>query len=250
MSDQLRYLHGSDRPDCRATVDKRFVGYSALQFVYRDAVRLSCNSKHYELHAPMVWPTNPGPHVYFAPLRESWHHFHVSVTGPLLDRWRKEGLWPEHPLPVADADALAEDWRHMLSFFQDSDPWQQRRGINALEKILLDLLPVQTAAPEAEWLRAAKTKLEQGFKQSAVAKAQGMAVSTFRRRFTDIVGICPQDWLQQQRIDQARALLLHSDKPIAGIADELQYCDPAHFARQFKQRVGLSPRAYRQSRNQ
>ncbi len=219
MPESLHYLHSSERPVCDAIVDKRFVGYAALQFVYRGGIRLSYNSKHYELQAPMVWPCNPGPHVYFCPLEQHWHHFHVAVTGPLLDQWRREGLW------------------------------QQRRGVNRLEKILLDLLPEQTAEPEPEWLHRARSNLEHGLDQQAVAKKLGMGVSTFRRRFTDAVGVCPQDWLVQQRIDQARDLLLHTDTAIADIAEELQYCDPAHFARQFKQRVGLSPRAYRQSAN-
>ncbi len=242
----LQFLHGSHRPDCDALVDKRFVGYSALQFIYAESIELSYNSNHQTLHAPAVWPTNPGPHIVFYPSKKTWHHYHVAVTGPLLDQWREDGLWPELPLAVNDPESLAEQWQELLHYINDSEHWQQRRAINILEKILLDILPQQEQVPDAPWLRISKERLEQGLDQQAVAKELGMGVSTFRRRFTEATNMCPQDWQVIQRIDQARELLLNSDTPIAEIAEQLNYCDAAHFARQFKKRVGVTPRQYRQ----
>ena len=243
----LHFVGRSEIPHCTAIVDKRFVGYSSLQLVYRGAVTLRYNSKAYTLHAPYVWPCNPGPHVYFEPLKEEWHHFHVAATGPQLDQWRSEGLWPEQPIPVNDVEELVNKWRTLLPLVDDKDPWQQRRAINILESILLDCRPKELASPEATWLREAKTALEQGLDQNAVAKQLGLGVSTFRRHFTESLGICPQDWAVQHRIDQARNLLRDTDMAIKDIAMELDFYDAAHFTKQFKQRVGLSPRAYRNS---
>ena len=245
--DALHFLHGSEIPQCRAIVDKRFAGYCALQFIYDRSINLRYNSKHSVLEAPYIWPCNPGPHIYFEAHAEHWYHFHIAVTGPCLDQWRQDGLWPELPVPVANPEQVVNDWRQLLELFRDTDPWQQRRAINILEKILLDCLPQDKAAPEPHWLIQAKEALERGLDQQASARACGMAVSTFRRRFTDALGICPQDWIMQQRIDQARQLLEHEHHSMLEIAETLGFYDAAHFARQFKQRVGISPRDYRSS---
>ena len=243
----LHFVGKSEVPHCRAVIDKHFVGYSSLQLVYRGSVRLRYQSKSYTLAAPAIWPCNPGPHIFFEPVEMDWHHFHVAVTGPLLDQWRSEGLWPEQPVLLEDADMIVQHWRALLPLIDDHSAWQQRRACNILERILLDCLPVEQDTPEAAWLREAKEALEQGLDQNAVAKQLGLGVSTFRRHFTEILGICPQDWALQQRIDQARSLLSNSDQAIKDIAQELDFYDPAHFTKQFKQRVGITPRQYRHS---
>ncbi len=249
MRTGLQFLHGGETQQCTAIVDKRFIGYSSLQYTHKRGITLHYNSQRHHLAEPAVWPCNPGPHVFFKPIARSWHHFYVAVTGPLLDEWRADGLWPEQPISIADPEAHAADWRRLHKLMYDHNLWQQQRAINLLEQMLLNILPADANSPEPAWIQAAKNDLAQGYKQESCARKQGMAVSTFRRRFTDSTGICPQDWYVQQRIDRARDRLLNTDMPIASIAAELHYADAPHFARQFKQRVGLSPRDYRNSRN-
>lgn len=243
----LHFVGKSEIPHCRAVIDKRFIGYSSLQLVYRGTVTLRYQRKTYTLQAPAIWPCNPGPQIFFEPTVTDWHHFHVAVTGPLLDQWRSEGLWPEQPILLDDAENLVHSWRELLVLIDDQAPWQQRRAYNLLERILLDCLPAEPHAPEPAWLRDAKTALEHGLDQNAVAKQLGLGVSTFRRHFTEHLGICPQDWAMQQRIDQARTLLRNTNMPIKNIAEQLAFYDAAHLTKQFKQRMGLTPRQYRNS---
>ena len=46
---------------------------------------------------------------------------------------------------------------------------------------------------------------------------------------------------------EAKRLLLHSQVPIAQIADQLAFEDPAYFSRCFKKHTGRSPVDYRQA---
>jgi AraC-like DNA-binding protein len=47
------------------------------------------------------------------------------------------------------------------------------------------------------------------------------------------------------RLNEAKTLLAESDLPIATIARQVGYDDPAYFSRLFSARVGQSPREFR-----
>lgn len=51
--------------------------------------------------------------------------------------------------------------------------------------------------------------------------------------------------LHERRLLEARRLLAYSQLPIAQIAHQLGYEDPAYFSRFFQRRVGVSPSWYR-----
>ena len=58
-------------------------------------------------------------------------------------------------------------------------------------------------------------------------------------------GVTPQEVILTTRLNTAKALLAETDAPVAAIAREVGYEDPAYFSRLFTSRVGQSPRAFR-----
>lgn len=67
----------------------------------------------------------------------------------------------------------------------------------------------------------------------------------FSRLFRRTYGRSVRQWLVDQRIRLARLYLAESDHDVTSVAAMLGYNDVFYFSRQFKQRVGLSPSAYR-----
>ncbi|MBM7568824.1 helix-turn-helix transcriptional regulator [Paenibacillus sacheonensis] len=55
----------------------------------------------------------------------------------------------------------------------------------------------------------------------------------------------PNEFLNEYRLEQAKLLLLTTDKPVTDIAAAVGFEDPAYFARRFAASVSLSPSAYR-----
>jgi AraC-like DNA-binding protein len=60
-----------------------------------------------------------------------------------------------------------------------------------------------------------------------------------------VVGVSPRTFITRTRIDAARRLLLTSSYSIGRIADLLGYDSPFQFSRQFKARVGIAPKHFR-----
>jgi transcriptional regulator GlxA family with amidase domain len=57
--------------------------------------------------------------------------------------------------------------------------------------------------------------------------------------------MAPREYLQTQRIEEAKQLLETSAASVENVAAEVGYAEPAAFRHAFRRRVGISPTAYR-----
>lgn len=67
----------------------------------------------------------------------------------------------------------------------------------------------------------------------------------FSRLFKQAMGTSPYNYIVQRRIEAAKRLLRTTQLPIEQIALSVGYGNASHFSRLFKQRVKLTPRAFR-----
>jgi AraC-like DNA-binding protein len=77
----------------------------------------------------------------------------------------------------------------------------------------------------------------------------GMAVNSFARLFKEEIGMPPQQFVRERRVQKTSILLHHSDKPIGEIAALSGFCDRFHLARVFKEVTSFSPAQYRKKFN-
>jgi transcriptional regulator of acetoin/glycerol metabolism len=80
-----------------------------------------------------------------------------------------------------------------------------------------------------------------------LAAVAGLSVFHFARAFKHTQGTTPHDYLVDRRIAHACSLLRETDTPLSEIALASGFADQSHFARQFKKRVGIPPKLFRQS---
>lgn len=92
------------------------------------------------------------------------------------------------------------------------------------------------------WLQ---NNMSLGIRMSDLAAALAVSERTLIRKFQTVLGQSPLTYLQHLRIDSARALLEASDIAVERIASQVGYSDVSSFSRLFRERVGLSPAAYR-----
>lgn len=105
-------------------------------------------------------------------------------------------------------------------------------------------LPVDRLRPALDALRAQPGKewtLEQ------MASLCHMSANYFSRRFAEIMGMSLTTYVRVYRLQLAARRLVQGREAIGIIAQDAGFASPAHFAFQFKQRFGLTPRAYRQA---
>ncbi len=89
--------------------------------------------------------------------------------------------------------------------------------------------------------------LDQPLKLADVAAKAGLSVWQFDQRIRALFGVSAGQFITRSRIERACELLRSGNEAIAQVAQACSYGDQAAFTRQFRQSVGLTPRAYRQT---
>jgi len=80
---------------------------------------------------------------------------------------------------------------------------------------------------------------------ASLAGACNLSISALERRFRKHLDKSPRQYINEVRLDNARRLLLETNKPIGTIALETGFADHSHFTRAFTRKFGLSPRGAR-----
>lgn len=78
-----------------------------------------------------------------------------------------------------------------------------------------------------------------------VASHLGISTEYLRRIFRAADGTTCVEAIKQRRLDHAKTLLEDKTLPIRVVAERAGFSDPAYFAREFRRRVGVTPREYR-----
>ena len=73
----------------------------------------------------------------------------------------------------------------------------------------------------------------------------GVSSRTVLRRFQKTLGLTPQEYIQDTKVDQAKFLLESSDSTVGTIANQCGFSDESAFRRFFLQKTQLSPIKYR-----
>lgn len=81
--------------------------------------------------------------------------------------------------------------------------------------------------------------------QTVLAEKVGVSQRTLIRRFKNELGITPLTYLQNARIETAKKLLENTNMPLTEVIEQVGYADLSSFSRLFKQRIGITPAAYR-----
>ncbi|WP_328532600.1 helix-turn-helix domain-containing protein [Micromonospora zamorensis] len=101
-----------------------------------------------------------------------------------------------------------------------------------------------SVAPVLDW---AAERLHEPLTVNDLAARAKMSPRTLARRFTAQLGISPGQWLLQQRIAAARALLEETELPVETIATRVGLSTATNLRRRFRTTVNTTPTAYRRS---
>jgi AraC-like DNA-binding protein len=123
-----------------------------------------------------------------------------------------------------------------------------------IQSLIGDLL---ADVPESRWdlmsndfrilevLGYIEKNLHKSLHNDVLARKASMATNAFTRLFTKETGESPQRYVKKKRIENACALLHHSQYTIDDIAVRTGFADRFHFSRIFKRITGVSPARYR-----
>lgn len=201
----------------------------------------------------------PGtPQRYFTdPDTRHWHilwsHFHPK---PDWAMWLK---WPERAkgfrvIQIEDRAVLRQVRQALLDTVhlgRQRLPGSMDLAVNALERALLWIHSANDSSSLDERIRHAlelmADRLNEPFSLPALAKGCGLSVSRLAHLFSQQIGVPPQQYLEELRLQRAAQLLRSTGLRISEIATETGYSGAFYFSSRFRKKFGKSPSQYRAS---
>lgn len=88
--------------------------------------------------------------------------------------------------------------------------------------------------------------LEQDLSLTEIAETAGLSQFHFARAFRRTMGLTPQQYLMQQRIERAKELLAKEDLPIVEVSLRTGFKNQSHFTTLFRKFTKLTPKLWRE----
>jgi AraC-like DNA-binding protein len=194
----------------------------------------------HDVEAPALLWLFPGLlHGYrpSTPWQQSWALF----SGPATEALTKLGyLDPTQPVRrYADARVLTRAFATLLRITRTTGAEVQATAG------LYNLITAAQPQPGSEIVDRLKALAHRPLSVKQYADALGLSVDALREAVRKATGSTPQEVILTTRLNEAKALLAESDLPVATIARQVGYDDPAYFSRLFTARVGQPPRTFR-----
>jgi len=201
----------------------------------------------YTPHTPQRYCTDPD----FGHWHLLWSHFHPL---PHWDVWMQ---WPESapglrslalndPVVLRQVRAALTDAIH---FSRLQLPASVDLAINALERALLWIHSVKNDTILDKRVRQAANLLTKNMQDplslEALAGICGLSVSRLAHLFRAQMGLPPQRYLEELRLQRGAQFLRSTALRIQEIADKTGYASAFYFTTRFRKKFGQSPSAYR-----
>lgn len=77
-----------------------------------------------------------------------------------------------------------------------------------------------------------------------LAEQVNLSPSAFSRRFREVTGRSPYQFVKETRLDRARELLLEGRQGVTEVSVAVGYASTSHFIKEFRARFGTTPRDY------
>ena len=197
--------------------------------------------------------------TYQADRDDPWKYMWIGFHGYRAEQMMAQaGLSITHPvITIANIREVEKTMNELLQA-RELTYLNELQRMSSLYRLLFLLTqgqqaqlrsPAGTESDAKTYVDAAVTMLMDASREQIriadVAKAIGISRSYLTHVFRDTLGISPQEFLTEYRMEKAASLLGSTKSPVNVIALEVGYPDSLAFSKAFRKRFGLSPTEYR-----
>ena len=214
-----------------------------------------CGPRKYTLQKGQIFVIYPDTIVkYQADKKDPWHYAWVAFYGDeAVSILSSAGISLKNPvLTLQNGDEVLEILRDMPR--ERGAELQSNLHFTARLYDFLSLLVTniqQDQKRENIYYTAATRYIKAHYAEDITVDEVAAKVGISRKYlfaiFKNILGYSPKEYIIEYRMKRAKEFLSNPDLPVGNIAYSVGYKDPLTFSKIFKQRLGVSPSAYRKS---
>ena len=171
-----------------------------------------------------------------------------GTAQPFLLNFRLHDLSGAEILPAFSVTRLCKDSGKLLPLFTETatlykanaHPAQLKAAVYQIFSLLFPLEQADDCC-----IAYINTHFPEQFSIPQLAKRCALSESVYRRRFHQLTGLSPIQYINRLKIEKACQLLQGGDISLRDISDFLHFYSVSYFYRVFKAIVGCTPNAYR-----
>ncbi|MEN9841258.1 MAG: hypothetical protein RL376_1058 [Verrucomicrobiota bacterium] len=233
-----------------------------FSFILRGRGEFHRLGKVWPVVAPCVITQWPGEALEYGPApfpSETWDELYITYPAEAKPRFESARLIdPGRPLwPIRDVEAIRALVNTLRDLINTAEPAAVADRIDRVcERMILEswLPPARREAPVGDAatvhtiLAEIQARLsDPALRPESLAARHGWSVSTFRRRWAEVMPESPARTLQALRMQAACRCLVESSLPVREIATRTGFADEFYFSRRFRLELGCAPREYRRT---
>ncbi|MFT3946453.1 MAG: AraC family transcriptional regulator [Agriterribacter sp.] len=196
--------------------------------------------------------------VFFIPDDYLAQFFRQNCNSLMSDK--NKATIADHILPLKISNISQSFFYSMLPYFSQTPPPHEDLLELKFKELLFSILSnnqnpsllayLNTLANENYYTIQAimESNFTSNLSLEQYAQLACKSVATFKRHFQTVYHDTPANWIKKRRIQYAEDLLHSSVSPIKDIAYECGFENHTHFNRIFKELKGITPLAFRKSR--
>lgn len=147
----------------------------------------------------------------------------------LVGRFDHSACWcVTHKTPVLDRDGRIVAVAGVSYALRDKDPAWDSAGVG-LGKLVAHI----------------REHMAESITNHDLARLAGLSVRALERKFRKAFGCSPRQYIRTIRVRLACRALVDTHRPLGVIAAQFGFADQSHFTRDFRAKVGETPRRYR-----
>ena len=212
----------------------------------------------YSLEANQGFLICPGQvNTYTADEAEPWKYVWIEFDGMRAKECLLQaGLDQERPVYRPRCIEEGEQLRDQILYFSENATKSPMHLVGRLSLLLDDLVEFSVNRQHSEkrtqqdfYINEAVVYIQQNYHRDVtvdeVAGFCKLNRNYFSRKFKEVMGCTPQEFLIHQRLTNAAELMLRTDLPLKTVAAQCGYPNQFHFSQAFKKCYGLPPREWR-----
>lgn len=232
-----------------------------LLLLLKTQTRFTLNNESFEVPANNIVIIDRGtPYRYHSidgDYMDDWIHFDCD-SDELL---RKTGLVFNKPISLANPSRFSNYIQQLLWENTYAPNRFRNENVSMMMQLLLNNIAAaylagnvpQQYSPYYVSMQNLRLSIQaapsENYTVATLAEQLDISSSYFQHLYSSFFGVSFQADLINMRVEQAKALLYSTDLPVEHIAELCGYASQVHFYRQFRQKTGVTPAKYRNSRN-
>jgi AraC-like DNA-binding protein len=198
-------------------------------------------------------------HRYRPAYERGWEEYWVGFKGSYIDKYIVRKLFPHRESYVRTIGHRAELialLHQLMEMCKTDTPLFKTASLGCLLQIvaycIAPLEPTGVRPRHAPLLDGVIAHIRENLFGHVnfhdLARSVGLSYSRFRSVFKEGVGIAPQQFLINERLECAKRLLRSADMDIKTIAYKAGFQSPSYFSRAFRLKTGFTPSGERERR--